>query len=890
MIELIEKKIHLLKTGCEISEKQKLIGERIFNEGECFTIAQIGYTSELYISSSFYESLVSIHIGEEDISAVIGNNTEWNEYSFAALLQYQADFLLSTSRKILPHKKYTREGMIKRVLEERSSKATNAEYRIQWGSSIYGDHLLTNEKGVKYTIFLRDFENETGYSSSADSQYNKLGTTKHIMYAFTKLKESQALHKKLDDKFPYVEIFLDPLNEYKISWYYPNTLPDGIQSLITKWFRSKTYIENLEITQFFGFLRESEKFREIKIRPEVLDKIDRFYENLMLERVEAEQTIDFGPINATLYPYQKEGICFASFKKNSIIADEMGLGKTIQAISTAIAKEQLFSFTKTLIVCPASLKNQWKTEIEKFTDKTAQIVGGLPEERITQYKSDAFFLIVNYEAVMRDQIPLAEANIDFLILDEAQRAKNFETKTFSAVRNVKSRHTLIITGTPIENKLLDIYSLCQILDPGFLGPLWEFSYKHCLFDPEKKQKINGYFDLQELKEQLAPILIRREKRKVLEQLPDLNQLDIPVVLHPEQASYHSGYSTSISRILSKKFITPVDLTRINMLLTKMRMVCNSTFLVDEGKTNYSPKLDELKYILTEKFDLINNNRKIIIFSEWIKTHKLIGDMLRKEGIGFTELNGSIPVKKRGVLIDHFENNPACKIFLSTEAGGTGLNLQMADTVINFELPWNPAKKNQRIGRIDRIGQTSKKLTVINFISEQSIETRIASGLVLKENLFEGVLNSGSSIDSVDFSVKGRSQFLKDIEEMVRGIDAPLLSVEDKYAELDNEVTEDEIVIVDPLDEIISQPSQSVTDSEVDQNKTTNTDTVISEEKNSLSKHNQAEQMEDVLTQGLGFLSGLMSMATGGSSSLESAKVEVDKLTGEVIMRFKLPGF
>jgi SNF2 family DNA or RNA helicase len=166
--------------------------------------------------------------------------------------------------------------------------------------------------------------------------------------------------------------------------------------------------------------------------------------------------------------------------------------------------------------------------------------------------------------------------------------------------------------------------------------------------------------------------------------------------------------------------------REQQLLTGMRMVCDSTYLVDEA-TNDSPKLEELKYILLDKLDLANLNRKVIIFSEWVKVHKLIGKMLLENKIGFTELNGSVPVKKRGELIRQFEENTDCKVFLSTEAGGSGLNLQVADILINFEVPWNPAKKNQRIGRIDRLGQKSNKLTIYNLITLNSIEQRIAEG-------------------------------------------------------------------------------------------------------------------------------------------------------------------
>jgi len=200
---------------------------------------------------------------------------------------------------------------------------------------------------------------------------------------------------------------------------------------------------------------------------------------------------------------------------------------------------------------------------------------------------------------------------------------------------------------------------------------------------------------------------------------------------------------------------------MQLLLANMRMVCDSTYLIDD-QTNDSPKLSELQTILIDQLDVPNNNAKIIIFSEWVKVHKLIGKLLRDNNIGFVELNGSIPVKSRGELIRKFETNPQYKVFLSTEAGGTGLNLQVADTVINFELPWNPAKKNQRIGRINRLGQKSSKLTVYNLITRNSIEQQIASGLLVKQSLFDGVLGDDTGINSVDFSTKGRSQFIQQL--------------------------------------------------------------------------------------------------------------------------------
>jgi superfamily II DNA/RNA helicase len=324
-------------------------------------------------------------------------------------------------------------------------------------------------------------------------------------------------------------------------------------------------------------------------------------------------------------------------------------------------------------------------------------------------------------------------------------------------------------------------------------------------------------------------------------------------------------------------MTPYDLQKLQLLLASMRMVCDSTYLIDE-ETNESPKLEELKYILLEKLDVVNSDIKIIIFSEWVKVHKLIGHILRENNIGFTELNGSVPVKLRGELIRKFETNPHCKIFLSTEAGGSGLNLQVADTLINFELPWNPAKKNQRIGRIDRLGQKSNKLTIFNFITRNSIEQQIAAGLLVKQNLFDGVLDGGNNTNSVDFSSKGRSQFINQLEAFIA--ETERAEMQEPLLEFDHEVmlpaeSLPEPEMIDLLEEIEEvEPIASLPD---------NTEVQKQQEE-------KAKEIEQVMNNGMQFLAGLFKMSTGKDLGLENQTIEVNKETGEVIMRFKLPVF
>jgi SNF2 family DNA or RNA helicase len=264
-----------------------------------------------------------------------------------------------------------------------------------------------------------------------------------------------------------------------------------------------------------------------------------------------------------------------------------------------------------------------------------------------------------------------------------------------------------------------------------------------------------------------------------------------------------GFAKGIQMILNKKFKTSHDWNRLMLLLNCMRMVCDSTFLIDK-ETNISPKLVELSEILLEKLQIKNNNRKVIIFSEWTTMLELIGEQLKQNGLAFALFTGKVPIKKRSAIIAEFEQNPECNIMLASEAGTAGLNLQVADTVINFELPWNPAKKNQRIGRIDRIGQNHKTLNVYNLITSNSFEMNILAGLFLKQNLFDGVLSTDKEIDTVNFNDKGKSQFIRQLEAISENKDFNELEKDDLESQesKQQELASDHLQAVSELESLI----------------------------------------------------------------------------------------
>lgn len=893
-IDTIKNHLDHLKNSGEIDSRTYRKGNSLYVEGACQVISHGSKQWEVLVENYDQEHLVNIVLQEDENGEATltckhnGRSAGWDATAVASLLQLTEDLKATEPKDEPTGKKYTRQGMMKRALEERREKAMKADYRITFADNIHGEHTLVNEKGQSFKITLRDFEQETGYINNPDLKTNKLGTTKHLIFAFNKLKEQPGLMEHMDTHYPFVEIYLDPLNEYRITWHYPHPMRAELKQLIDRFFNQDQTVPDQQVPEFLHFLDKANTFPEVKIRPEVDEKVRKAWDERMLEDVRKNLALDFSILKTDLFPYQKEGVNFATGRSGAIIADDMGLGKTVQAVGTAVMKKELFGFNKTLIVCPASLKSQWKQEIEKFSHEKAVVAEGLPHERAELYRTtDAYFVIVNYETVLRDLRELNRMESDFVILDEAQRIKNYTTITADTIKRLHRRHSLVITGTPLENRLTELYSVVQFVDPGYLAPLWEFSYQHCYFDPDKKNKITGHYNLKELKQRLEPILIRREKRSVIKQLPNITEVNVPVNLHPEQSAYHSNFAKGVSQILRKKFMTPYDHQRLMLLLTNMRMCCNSTYLIDK-ESHFSPKLHELKHILLDKLNIRQAGSKIIIFSEWVTMLQLIGQMLQELEIGFVRLSGQVAVKNRSKLIEKFENDPNCKVFLSTEAGGSGLNLQVADTVVNFELPWNPAKKNQRLGRIDRIGQEKNKLTVVNLVTRNSIETRIASGLTLKQNLFEGVLDSDSNYDTIDFAEAGKAEFLKQIEESISGFtdDEPSRQ-EEEETEADQEQTD-----LDILEELADEENdESFAESPTGTSNSSESTGSNSRFATSADERKQrAKEAEEVMNKGLEFFNGLFKMSTGSKSGLEDQQMKFNEETGEIEMRFKLPGF
>jgi len=788
----------------------------------------------------------------------------------------------------------TEEEIREQALEDRRNRARQEDFTVTLGDMFKGVHLVETARKRQYEVTIHDPMEARGHCTCPDFSSNRLNTCKHLIHICDILRKKKDIHDRIKkERFPFVDIFWDATRDL------PRLFKDRSWKrlgetgrLLSEYFDETGVFSKEDLSEIPRLLRRLRGNKRVRVQEPLLRKVDDYLLKRQVEELAREKVPSLGMIRATLYPYQEKGVRYGLYRRAALIGDEMGLGKTLQAIALSVLKREVFGFEKVLVVTLASLKEQWKREIERFTDERAVVVAGNPMKRRAIYEGNGrLFTITNYEALLRDVTIISRFKPDLVILDEAQRIKNFSTKTAEAVKSIPRKHALVLTGTPLENKLEDVYSIVQFLDPTMLAPLWKFAADHFMLSRRKKGKILGYRNLELLNEKLRSIVIRRRKQEVLSDLPNEVVNSYYLELSAKQAQLHVGYVSALIPLINKKYLTPMDLRRIQELLLRMRMVCDSTYLIDR-KTNISPKLEELSGILDEL--VLQNRRKVVIFSEWTTMTFLIAKRLSEASIPFVELTGKVPVNKRHLLIDEFTHNPDCKVFLSTDAGGTGLNLQAADCVINFELPWSPARMNQRIGRVSRIGQKSTCINVVNLITKNSIEEKILAGLQLKLDLFKGVFEEDGP-DMVEFSQEKRTELVNRLRQMM----GEELLVPPSEAMPSEEVPEDTPHFLNPV--ALAEEDETVAyDAEEGEGDTLLSDpdpAEAAQEGAGESTHFLAgqppEKIEAVLNSGMAFMGGLMEMATGkkmASTEGDGRMIRIDRETGEVTMKFKLPGF
>lgn len=639
------------------------------------------------------------------------------------------------------------------------------------GHKVYSDFTVINPaSGNQYKVALRALEPGQNYCSCLDFRTNTLGTCKHIEWAFHKLKNTYGTKKHFAAPPPeraYSSVYVHYGQQPVVRIRFGEDNKEAYMDLARDNFDATGDIKETGILRFDSFLKKAKAIDpDFRCYPDVLEWILKERANLTrvarIQDLERDTKSLDGLIRATLFSYQRKGVLFAAKAGRSLIADEMGLGKTIQAIAVAELLKKEMGISRTLIICPTSLKYQWKAEIEKFTDSTVLVLEGNPLKREKIYNTyQDFYLIMTYNIVSRDWEKLNGLDADLVILDEAQRIKNWETKIAKSVKKLAMPNCVVLTGTPLENKLEELYSIVQFIDPYILSPLFGLLDRHQVKDANGK--VVGYRALSAISKKLKPLMIRRIKKNVIKQMPERQDKVLFVPMTKMQLKIHNEYKDQVAQLVNKwqryGFLKEKDRQRLMIFMNMMRMSCDSTYVIDL-QTRHDTKIEELMDILEEKLE--DPREKVVIFSQWQRMTHLVELELEEKGIGFVHLNGSVPSKNRGQLLDTFKEDIDCRVFLSTDAGGVGLNLQSASMVINLDIPWNPAVLEQRIARVYRLGQKNK-VQVINLVSLGTIEHRMLDVLAFKSGLAEGILDGGE--DSIFMEDSKFKKFMESVEDL-----------------------------------------------------------------------------------------------------------------------------
>ncbi len=640
---------------------------------------------------------------------------------------------------------------------------------------VFSDYLVLNpHSGGRYQIRIGGLAPGQNTCSCPDFSTNDLGTCKHIEFALGKIEKQRGAKSAFKRGFQpaYSELFLDYAGQRCVRFRTGSACSPALTRRIPALFDAAadnqlTPEKFALLPQFLAAARKAGD--DVRCRDDALGFIAEWRDAQERVRVldshyaHAAARLD-GLLKVDLYPYQAQGALFAARAGRCLIGDEMGLGKTVQAIAAAELMMRHFGVERVLIICPTSLKHQWQREIARFSGRDAQTIQGLRPARVLQFADGAACKITNYELLARDLDLINGWAPELVIVDEAQRIKNWNTIAARALKRIASPYAIVLTGTPLENRLEELLSIVQFVDRYRLGPTWRLLHQHQSRDDSGR--VVGYRDLDRIGATLAPIMLRRRKAEVLAQLPARVDKTLYVPMTPQQMDQHDEHGAVVKRIVHRwrksGFLSDADQRRLTCSLQTMRMACNSTYLVDH-ETDHGNKVDELVNLLEDLFE--DPAAKVVVFSQWLRTHELIERRLAARGWDHVLFHGGVPSDKRGALVDRFNTDTACRLFLSTDAGGVGLNLQYAAaTIVNMDMPWNPAVLEQRIGRVHRIGQT-RGVQVTNFVSQGSIEEGMLSVLAFKQSLFAGVLDGGDS----DIFMQGTrlSQFMDSVEEVTQ---------------------------------------------------------------------------------------------------------------------------
>ena len=491
-------------------------------------------------------------------------------------------------------------------------------------------------------------------------------------------------------------------------------------------------------------LEEQErKVRKIQ-REDDKKKRERLFTALGID-IDVGSSLRVPGLKLKLRAFQKRGTIFAVRRGSSLILDEMGLGKTVEAIAYALFMKHYRGAKSCLVVVLAGIKYNWRDEIEKFCNEECTIIEGSVPKRREAWKSDAFFKVISYETFISDMglrkrparkgkkskgktARLAPRSFDVVMLDEAHKIKNRTSIRARAVKTIKAKYRLGLTGTPIDGQLVELHSIMEFICNGVFPSKTEFVKRYCKTD--WWGKVTGYKNLKEVRRRMRPYYIRRTKREVAPELPDKVISTVHVELTPSEREVYERYKAEALREDS-------EINRL-ALVTRFKQICDSPALV--GEDVVSSKLSMFTELVDE---IVLNGRKVLAFSQYEEMCKLIIMELEKRGFDTLHIYGGVSSKQRQEFVKQFTEDDSKPLLICTDAGSHGLNIQLADYVVHYDDSWSPSVMGQREDRSHRIGRRGV-VSVVRFVTVDTIEERVLEVLSRKVKL-QKVLGLGDEV-------------------------------------------------------------------------------------------------------------------------------------------------
>ena len=497
-----------------------------------------------------------------------------------------------------------------------------------------------------------------------------------------------------------------------------------------------------------GFKAPTRRYGEVQALLEAVAKIDpseafrKFVESLRNFSSIEERPLPANLKVAELRDYQKHGyfwLCFLrDYGLNGILADEMGLGKTLQTLTALLDSHSQGDAPPSLIICPPSVLSAWEDEIRKFTsvlDFRMARYTGMGRNRLLEDLTHYDAILTTYTIVTKDIGVLSKVVWKYVVLDEAHKIKNSETATAKACKQLVAHHKVALTGTPVENRLSELWSIYDFLMPSYLGSQGSFRFKYEV--PIMKRSDRAATE--DLKRRIGPFKLRRLKSHVASELPDKIPMERYCELTPEQVKLYRHYASLETQRIQA---LPTDKVRVDTstltAILRLKQICCHPALINHDYDNIegrSGKLEAFNEILVE---LSDSGEKALIFSQFTEMLHILKEVMNKKGVKHFYLDGGTPEKERARLKNEFQAGSVPFFLISLRAGGLGMTLTEANCVVHYDRWWNPAVEDQATDRVHRIGQT-RAVKVFQIHTVGTIEERIGQLLVTKKDLFDSVI-------------------------------------------------------------------------------------------------------------------------------------------------------